>query len=516
MTDPPKLRQDNTAQSLIEILRHSDPISVERARQVYCNRDLNLGKIDAIGFDMDYTLALYKQVALDDLSMRKTLERLVRDRGYPRDILEIKSQHDFAIRGLVIDKLRGNIFKLDSHRHVGKVFHGFNEVRGEGLAEYRTQSMRMTTDRYALIDTLFALPEAFLFAALVDYLETNQPLVQHDWTRVFNDIRYAIDLAHRDNSLKAEIVANMETYVERSADLALTLHKFRSAGKRLFIVTNSFSLYTEQLMSYLLDGVLPEYPSWRNYFDIIITGSAKPLFFTDRAPFLKVTTDGKIQGEEYVGFERGQLYQGGNLIDFERMSGFKGDRVLFVGDHIYGDIVRSKKSSAWRTIMIVQEMEDELDRAELLREETARIDQIDMEIKRINEELAFDQGLAFKVDSLMNAHNPTHHDASPVNGFPYDIKTLRRARHQLKMSRDHIRKRRRELIQELIETERRFEANFNPYWGLLFKMGNKNSIFGEQVEDYACLYTSRVSNLLNYSPLHYFRAPRQPMPHERY
>src|SRR5690606_9697913 len=99
----------------------------------------------------------------------------------------------------------------------------------------------------------------------------------------------------------------------------------RFAGKRLFIVTNSFTRYTETLMSYLLDGVLPEYPSWRNYFDIIITGSAKPLFFTDRAPFLKVTTEGQILGEEYTAFERGQLYQGGNLVDFERMSGFKGD-----------------------------------------------------------------------------------------------------------------------------------------------------------------------------------------------
>ena len=55
---------------------------------------------------------------------------------------------------------------------------------------------------------------------------------------------------------------------------------------------------------------------------------------------------------------------------------------------------------------------------------------------------------------------------------------------------------------------------FNPYWGLIFKQHNKNSVFGEQVEDYACLYTSRVANFAHYSPHHYFRAPRQPMPHE--
>ena len=42
----------------------------------------------------------------------------------------------------------------------------------------------------------------------------------------------------------------------------------------------------------------------------------------------------------------------------------------------------------------------------------------------------------------------------------------------------------------------------------------ENSRFGEQVEDYACVYTSRVSNFLAYSPLQYFRSPRDHMPHE--
>ena len=64
------------------------------------------------------------------------------------------------------------------------------------------------------------------------------------------------------------------------------------------------------------------------------------------------------------------------------------------------------------------------------------------------------------------------------------------------------------------KAEQQAQAHFNPWWGLIFKMNNKNSLFGEQVEDYACLYTSRVSNFINYSPLHYFRAPRQPMAHE--
>ncbi len=65
------------------------------------------------------------------------------------------------------------------------------------------------------------------------------------------------------------------------------------------------------------------------------------------------------------------------------------------------------------------------------------------------------------------------------------------------------------------ELQRAVEEGFNPYWGLTFKEGNENSRFGEQIEDYACVYTSRVSNFVFYSPMQYFRSLRAAMPHER-
>ena len=48
--------------------------------------------------------------------------------------------------------------------------------------------------------------------------------------------------------------------------------------------------------------------------------------------------------------------------------------------------------------------------------------------------------------------------------------------------------------------ERRVDHRFHPYWGSLLKEENEESSFGAQVEEYACLYTSRVSNFLLYSP----------------
>ena len=61
----------------------------------------------------------------------------------------------------------------------------------------------------------------------------------------------------------------------------------------------------------------------------------------------------------------------------------------------------------------------------------------------------------------------------------------------------------------------RSTTRFNPHWGPLFREGYEVSKFGEQVEAYACVYTSRVSNFRFYSPMQYFRGPRDRMPHER-
>ncbi len=85
----------------------------------------------------------------------------------------------------------------------------------------------------------------------------------------------------------------------------------------------------------------------------------------------------------------------------------------------------------------------------------------------------------------------------------------------MKTELDRLRKAYRETneIAEVLETD--VERGFNPFWGLMFKEGNENSRFGEQVEQYACLYTSRASNFLFYSPAQYFRSPRDLMPHEK-
>ena len=54
----------------------------------------------------------------------------------------------------------------------------------------------------------------------------------------------------------------------------------------------------------------------------------------------------------------------------------------------------------------------------------------------------------------------------------------------------------------------------NVRWGPLMRAGVDKSLFARQVERYADVYTSRVSNFLHATPFAYLRAHRAGMPHD--
>ena len=45
---------------------------------------------------------------------------------------------------------------------------------------------------------------------------------------------------------------------------------------------------------------------------------------------------------------------------FSELIGAKGKDVLYIGDHIFGDILKSKKIRGWRTFLVVPELSHEL------------------------------------------------------------------------------------------------------------------------------------------------------------
>jgi HAD superfamily 5'-nucleotidase-like hydrolase len=526
-------------------------------KRVWVNRTLRMDQIEWVGFDMDYTLAIYNQVEIDRLSILATVKKLI-DRGYPPELAEVEYAYEFPVRGLLIDKRFGHMLKMDRYKYVGKGYHGMRELsRDERRNLYHARKVRPVAPRYHWIDTLYALPEAALYAGAVDLLDRYGTPV--DYAQLFQDIRECIDEAHRDGAIVDVIQKNLERFVMKDPDLAATLHKLRSAGKKLFLLTNSRWGYTDAMMNYLLDGMMSEYPSWRNYFDVIVVAATKPAFFQERRPFMERIGD---TTQPTTRLERGHIYEGGNLRDFERMIRSGGDSVLYVGDHIYGDILRSKKESAWRTAMIVQEMAGESVAMEKTRGDLAQLDSMARQRDRLEDELRFRQarlkaivraleekGVRTPVREVHASHAPAAtgmlseamappeskpdgviaavanasatgaidevREITPLAlAVPEALHDLEAERVREKRGIERIRGALRELDDASRKLQRHVDQTFHPYWGSIFKLGVELSSFGDQVENYACLYTARVSNFLSYSPLHYFRSPRDYMPHE--
>jgi len=478
-----------------------EPRRIPRTKRIFANRGLKLSQVDWVGFDMDYTLAIYRQDEMDRISVECTVAKLI-ERGYPKEIAQLEYPLDFPIRGLLIDKKHGHILKMDRFKHVQKGYHGLRRLERDELRTlYQAKRVRPNTARYHWVDTLYALSEAAIYARIIHFFEAvGQPI---DFAALFTDIREAIDEAHRDGSILDQVESDLPRFIERDPLLAPTLHKLRSAGKHLFLLTNSRLGFSDKMMTYLLGDAMPEYPSYRHYFDVMVVAAQKPAFFQESRPLLTRPPEGELRPVT-LPLERGAIYEGGNLVDLERALGTSGDRILYVGDHIYGDILRSKRESAWRTAMIIQEMEIEVIATERCKAEMDSVHELHSRREELEDQLRFYQQ-RFKDVTRRLEDTP-----SQLEQRELDAERIR-----TKRTVERIRGQMRTIDAQVEELERTIDACFHPYWGSLMKEADDRSSFGDQVEEYACLYTSRVSNLSAYSPLQHFRSGRDRMPHEQ-
>jgi hypothetical protein len=89
--------------------------------------------------------------------------------------LELEYDHTYMVRGLVVDKKRGNVLKMDRHKYVKVARHGFEplstESRIETYCATSAKADQFSGPGYANVDTLFALGETYLFCQLVQLKE---------------------------------------------------------------------------------------------------------------------------------------------------------------------------------------------------------------------------------------------------------------------------------------------------------------------------------------------------------
>jgi HAD superfamily 5'-nucleotidase-like hydrolase len=464
--------------------------------RIYVNRNLRLASIGSIGFDLDHTLAHYRGPAVEALAFRLASRYLVERLGYPEALIDIPYDRSFVIRGLVVDKRRGNVLKMDGYNYVSRGFHGRRALsHDERKAIYRTGRIRMGSDAYVAVDTMFHLPEVFLYLSLVDLLERERGRKARAFPRVFDDVRQSVDAVHADGSLKSEIVKNLGTYIRKDPRLTMTLRELSRAGKKLFLLTNSEYYYTDALLRYLVNGGKHGPRDWRELFDIIIVEARKPGFFTDlgRRPQGGTPEPGPTP-----------VYRGGSARFLEKKLGFRGDQVLYFGDHTYGDILRSKKTLGWRTAMVIEELKDELDiTAKLLPQ-----------LEELNHWKALRGVLESDLSAVEVDQRKTERKLEGMNGGGGE---------KLKRRLSHLAEEQERLEGELENVQRMtahlgetVNETYNSRWGPLFREGRELSRFGHQVKDFACIYMTRVSNLLYYDVNQYFRSGADRMPHEQF
>ena len=462
-------------------------------RGVFVNRTLNLRSIRAIGYDMDYTLVHYRVDEWERRTFAHARDRL-RDLGWPVAGLEFDPAS--VIRGLVIDLESGNLVKATRFGYIIRAAHGtrgldYNELR----RAYEGVIVRLSEDRWRFMNTLFSLSEASLYTQLVDLLETGSLPGGIGYGELYQAVRAAIDASHHDGLLKSEIVADPERFIDLDPDIVLALRDQRMAGKRLMLVTNSDWNYANEVMTYAFDRFLPEGESWRGLFDTVIVSANKPEFFTSSNPLYKVVDEERSLLQPHHGpIEQGGAFFGGNARLVEQSLEVSGDEILYVGDHVFGDVHFSTAVLRWRTSLILRELESEVGALIDFLPGQERLTELMDRKARLESELSALRLAAQRV-RLGYADSPI--DVADVP------QQLTRVRKDLGALDDQI-------APYAIEAGRLR----NETWGPLMRAGADKSLFARQVEGYADIYTSRVSNLLYPGPFAIFRTGRLDLPHD--
>uniref|UniRef100_A0A8C1HKJ3 5'-nucleotidase, cytosolic IIb n=1 Tax=Cyprinus carpio carpio TaxID=630221 RepID=A0A8C1HKJ3_CYPCA len=424
---------------------------------------------------------IYKSPEYESLGFDLTVERLV-SIGYPQELLGFVYDPTFPTRGLVFDTMYGNLLKVDAYGNILVCVHGFNFLRGPDTRELYPNKFiqRDDTERFYILNTLFNLPETYLLACLVDffsncdrYSSCEKGFKDGDlfmsFKSMFQDVRDAVDWVHFKGTLKEKTVENLEKYVVKDGKLPLLLSRMNEVAK-VFLATNSDYKYTDVslLINTMSHGTA--HRPWQSYFDLILVDARKPLFFGEGTVLRQVdTTTGRLKIGTYTGpLQHGIVYSGGSSDIVCDLLGAKGKDILYIGDHIFGDILKSKKRQGWRTFLVIPELAQEL--------------HVWTDKSSLFEEL---QGLDIFLAELYKHLDSSSNERPDISAIQ---RRMKKVTHDMDMCYGMM--------------------------GSLFRSGSRQTLFASQVMRYADLYAASFINLLYYPFSYLFRAAHVLMPHE--
>ena len=459
----------------------ADPSSAPPERGIFANRTLNLRSVQAIGYDMDYTLLHYHVDRWEAAAFRHAQQRLV-EQGWPVEDLEFDP--DAFTLGLIFDIELGNLVKATRFGYVVRAQHGtellsFDEQR----ATYMETVVDLGDDRFEFMNTLFELSRASLWSQLVARHDAGKLPGVRSYLDLYRAIDVALNESHIAGALKAEIMADPDLFLEPDPEIVRTLQDQRAAGKQLLLITNSEWEYTKFMMRYAIDPSCPAGTTWRDLFDVVIVSASKPRFFEQADQLHRIVDEDEGLMVPHRGdLEPGQVYFGGNARLVEQTLGVTSAQLLYVGDHLFGDVHVTKDALRWRTALIARELEAEIRDAIGFAEDERRLvammrDKVDLDRRQAQLRMARQRG----------------EDADDLDGVTREASRL---------------------DDRIAPLAKQAGELGHPVWGPLMRAGNDKSLFARQVEKYADVYTSRVSNLRYETPFAYIRAARGSLPHD--
>jgi HAD superfamily 5'-nucleotidase-like hydrolase len=462
-------------------------------RGVFANRTLNLRSIRAIGFDMDYTLVHYRVEDWERRAYYHCKQRLL-DAGWPVGELEFDPR--VVSLGLVLDLELGNVVKANRFGYVKKAAHGTRMLTYEEQREvYSRVLVDLAEPRWVFMNTLFGLSEGCMYAQAIDLLDAGRMPQGIGYQELYKRVRSSIDETHMEGTLKAEIISDPDRFVVPDPELPLALLDLKHAGKKLMVITNSEWSYTKEMMRYAFDPHLPKGMTWRELFDIVVVSAAKPGFFNQRRTLFEVVDDEQALLRPARAIPPGSVCFGGDASYVEDSLGVPGEEILYVGDHIFADVHVSKSMLRWRTALVVRELEEELRALEEFKPKQRELTELMDEKERV--EHRYSQ-IRLHLQRKERGYGPQVEEA------PSELKEMmQRARSEVL-----------DLDARIAPLAKQAGELANPRWGLLMRAGNDKSHLARQIERYADVYMSRVSNLLELTPFVYMRSPRGSLPHD--
>lgn len=466
---------------------------LERSQGIFCNRTLNLGAIRAVGYDMDYTLIHYRMEVWEQRAYAYIQERLLAE-GWP--VQDLAFNPLLVTRGLVIDTEKGNVVKANRFGYVKRAFHGTRPLEFEAQHNsYQRTLVDLSDPRWRFLNTLFSISEACMYMQLVDLLDGGRLSERIGYEDLYRRVHAASDEAHMEGRLKAEISAAPERFVDLDENMPLALLDQKEAGKKVLLITNSEWSYVAPMMSYALDRFLPDGMTWRELFDIAIVGAKKPDFFSLHMPVFQVVTEDGLLREHRGPLTGRQVYLGGNAALVEQSLGLRGEEILYVGDHIFVDVNVSKNVLRWRTALIVRELEEEIAALETSLEQEDTLSRMMHQKEDLERRYAT---LRLDLQRIQRRYGPVS----------------KRTAKELERAMGGLHSRLFELDGRIAPIAQAAGRLLNPNWGPLMRTGSDKSHLARQIERYADVYTSRVSNFLHVTPFAFLRSHRGNLPHD--